>query len=102
MLQIKLPTNVAQKSVMLIVDILVNHYGYKCTSCDITSFITDHLPQFIIVKNFKKIRSSTGKAKLNSVILRVLLLTSWKNINNSQREKLNLGQDLLKLNYGYI
>ena len=37
---------------MLIDDI--NHYGCKCISCNITSFITDHLSQFIIIKNFKK------------------------------------------------
>ena len=26
----------------------------KCISCNITSFISDHLPQFIIFKNFKE------------------------------------------------
>ena len=32
----------------------INHCGYKCISCNITSFITDHLSQFYIIKNFKK------------------------------------------------
>ena len=46
--QITLRTRVAQKSATLIDNILINHFEYKCISGNITSFISDHLPQFII------------------------------------------------------
>ena len=52
--QITLPTRVAQKSATIIDNILINHYEYKCISGDITSFISDHLPQYIIFENFKE------------------------------------------------
>ena len=52
--QITLPTKVAQKSATLIDNILINHFEYKCISGNITSFISDHLPQFVIFENFKE------------------------------------------------
>ena len=52
--QITLPTRVAQKSATIIDNILINHFEYKCISGNITSFISDHLPQFIIFENFKE------------------------------------------------
>ena len=52
--QITLPTRVAQKSGTLLDNILINHFEYKCIFGNITSFISDHLPQFIIFKNFKE------------------------------------------------
>ena len=51
---ITLRTRVAQKSATLIDNILINHYEYKCISSNITSFISDHLPQFIIFEKFKE------------------------------------------------
>ena len=33
-------------------NILINHHEYKCNT--ITSFISDHLPQYIIFENFKE------------------------------------------------
>ena len=44
--QITLLTRVAQKSTTLIDNIPINHFEYKCISDNITSFISDHLPQF--------------------------------------------------------
>ena len=52
--QITPPTKVAQKSATLIDNILVNHFEYKCISGNITSYISDHLPQFVIFENFKE------------------------------------------------
>ena len=54
--QITLPTRVARKSVTLtlIDNILLNDYEYKCISGNITSFISDHLRQFLIFENFKE------------------------------------------------
>ena len=50
--QITLPTRMTQKSATLIDNILRNHYENKYISGNITSFISDHLPQFIIFDNF--------------------------------------------------
>ena len=52
--QITLSTRVARKSVTLtlIDNILLNDYEYKCISGNITSFISDHLRQFLIFENF--------------------------------------------------
>ena len=52
--QITLLIRVAQKSATLIDNIFINHFKYKCISGNITGFISDHLPQFIIFKNFKE------------------------------------------------
>ena len=54
--QITLSTRVARKSVTLtlIDNILLNDYEYKCISGNITSFISDHLRQFLIFENFKE------------------------------------------------
>ena len=43
----------AHKSATLTDNILINYSEYKCVSDNITSFISDHLPQFIIFENFK-------------------------------------------------
>ena len=51
--QITLPTRMAHKSATLTDNILINYSEYKCVSDNITSFISDHLPQFIIFENFK-------------------------------------------------
>ena len=52
--RITFPTRMAQKSATLIDNMLINHYEYKCISGNITRFISDHLPQFIIFENFKE------------------------------------------------
>ena len=52
--QITLPTRVAQKSATLMDNILINRHEYKCISGNVTSFISDHLPQVLIFKNFKE------------------------------------------------
>ena len=62
--QIILPTRVAQKSAALIDNILINHYKYECISGNITSFISDHLPQFISLETLRKITSTKLTIKL--------------------------------------
>ena len=52
--QITLPTRMAQKSATLVDNILRNHYENKYISGNITSFISNHIPQFIIFDNFKE------------------------------------------------
>ena len=52
--QITLLTRVAQRSATLIDNIFINHCEYKYIFGNITSFISDHLPQFIIFENFKE------------------------------------------------
>ena len=51
--QITLPTRVIDKSATLIDNIFVNNPSFNYLSGNITSSISDHLPQFIILENFK-------------------------------------------------
>ena len=61
----------AHKSATLTDNILINYSEYKCVSDNITSFISDHLPQFIIFENFKAIASPKLTIKLCSEISRI-------------------------------
>ena len=49
--QITLPTRINQKSATLIDDIFFNHHEHQCISVNLTTYISDHLPQLIIVEN---------------------------------------------------
>ena len=51
--QITLPTRVTEKSAILIDNIFVNNPSSNYLSGNITTSISDHLPQFIILENFK-------------------------------------------------
>ena len=52
--QVALPKRVARKSATLIDNMLINHYEYKFISSKVSSFISYHVPQFIIFENFKE------------------------------------------------
>ena len=51
--QITLPTRVTGRTATPIDNILINSNENKCTSGNITTSVSDHLPQFLIIKNFK-------------------------------------------------
>ena len=51
--QITLPTRVTGRTATLIDNVLINSYENKCTSGNITTSVSDHLPQFLIIENFK-------------------------------------------------
>ena len=51
--QFTLLTRVTEKSATLIDNIFVNSPAFKYLSGNITTSISDHLPQFIILENFK-------------------------------------------------
>ena len=51
--QITLPTRVTGRPATPIDNILINSNENKCTSGNITTSVSDHLPQFLIIKNFK-------------------------------------------------
>ena len=51
--QITLPTRVIEKSATLIDNIFVNNPSFKYLSGNTTTTISDHLPQIIILENFK-------------------------------------------------
>ena len=53
MRQITLPARVTGRTVTLIGNILINSYENKCTSGNVTTSVSDHLPQFLIIENFK-------------------------------------------------
>ena len=49
--QINLPTRINQISGNLIDNILLNYHEHQCISGNLTTYISDHLPRFIIVEN---------------------------------------------------
>ena len=51
--QMTLPTRVTEKFAILIDNIFVNNPSFKYLSGNIKTSVSDHLPQFIILKNFK-------------------------------------------------
>ena len=51
--QITLPTRVTGRTATLTCNTLINSYKNKCTSVNITTSVSNHLPQFLIIKNFK-------------------------------------------------
>ena len=51
--QITLPARVTGRTATRIDNILINSYKNKCTSGSITTSVSDHLPQFLIIENFK-------------------------------------------------
>ena len=51
---ITLPTRVTEKSATLIDNIFANNYEHNCVSDNITTSISDHLPQFLIIEDLKQ------------------------------------------------
>ena len=53
---ITLPTRVTEKAATLIDNILTNSYKHNsnCVSGNTTTYISYHLPQFLIIENFKQ------------------------------------------------
>ena len=49
--QITLSTQLNQKSAILIDNMFLSYHEYQCISGNLTTNISDHLPQFIIVEN---------------------------------------------------
>ena len=76
-LHITLPTSSTLTSQALINNILLNNQSHWCVSRNLTTSISDHLPQFIILENFKKLRDLPEK--LNS--LTEILKTFSKNVS---------------------
>ena len=52
--QVALPKRVARKSAIIIDNMLINHYEYRFISSKVSSFISYHVPQFIIFENFNE------------------------------------------------
>ena len=51
---ITLPTRVTGKSTTTIDNIFTNNYKHNCVSGNITTYISDHLPQFFIFEDLKQ------------------------------------------------
>ena len=51
---ITLPPRVTEKSATLIDNIFINNYEHNCVSGNITTCISDHLPQFLIIEDLKQ------------------------------------------------
>ena len=52
--QITLPTRVTEKSATLNDNIFTNNYKHNCISGNITTYTSDHLPQFLIIEELKQ------------------------------------------------
>ena len=48
------PTRVTEKSATFIDNIFTNNYKHNCVSGNITTYIFDHLPQFLIIEDLKQ------------------------------------------------
>ena len=62
--QITLPTRITDRSATLIGNIFLNTQRHKQTSGNITTSISDHLPQFTILENFLGTRNIIGKEQI--------------------------------------
>ena len=51
---ITLPTRITEKSATLIDNIFTNNYEHNCVSGNVTTYIFDHLPQFLITEDLKQ------------------------------------------------
>ena len=51
---ITLPTRITEKSATLIGNIFTNNYEHNCVSGNVTTYIFDHLPQFLITEDLKQ------------------------------------------------
>ena len=49
--QITIPTRINKKSATLIDNIFLSYHEHQCISGNLTTYISDHLPPFIIVEN---------------------------------------------------
>ena len=86
MSQITLSTKVTGRTATFIANILINRNKNKYTSCNITTPVSDHLPLFLIIKNFK---GKTCKIKNPKEIIQ-----DHNNLN-SKSFKSNIKRDLL-------
>ena len=50
---ITLPTRITEKSATLIDNIFTNNYEHNCVSGNVTTYISDCLPQFLIIEDLK-------------------------------------------------
>ena len=64
--QITLSAKVTGRTVALIDNIIISGYENKCFSSNITTSVSDHLPQFLIIENVK---GQTYKVKTPKVTI---------------------------------
>ena len=88
--QITLHTRITEKTAALIDNIFTNSYKHNCNcvSGNITTYISDHLPQFLITGNLKQ-----PSFKQNPPI-------SFKNYNNFNEEAFKT--ELCELNWSFV
>ena len=79
------PTRITEKYKTLIDNIFMNSLEYGTFSCNLTTQISDHLPQFLTLKNFH--RKYTNKSQ-------VVYKRSYKVYNENEFK-----EDLLNVNW---
>ena len=62
--QITLPTRVTGRTAALIDNIVINSYEIDVTSGNITTSVSNLLPQFLIIENFKTLKQLSEIAKI--------------------------------------
>ena len=86
--QINLPTRITEKTTTLIDNILINNNVLNCISGNITTSISDHLPQFIVLDSL--LGTSTDESSFQ------FLHRSFKNFNEE-----NFSNDINQINWTF-
>ena len=86
--QITLPTRITEKTATLIDNILINNNVLNCISGNITTSISDHLPQFIVLDSL--LGTSTDESSFQ------FLYRSFKNFNEE-----NFSNDINQINWTF-
>ena len=86
--QITLPTRITEKTATLTDNILINNSVLNCISGNITTSISDHLPQFIVLDSLLGISTDGNSSQI--------LYRSFKNFNEE-----NFSNDINKINWTF-
>ena len=86
--QITLPTRITEKTATLIDNILINNNVLNCISGNITTSISDHLPQFIVLDSLLGTSTDEDSSQI--------LYRSFKNFNEE-----NFSNDINEINWTF-
>ena len=86
--QITLPTRITEKTATLIDNILINNNVLNCISGNITTSISDHLPQFIVLDSLLGTSTDVDSSQI--------LYRSFKNFNEE-----NFSNDINEINWAF-
>ena len=80
--------------------IIINNHENKCTSGNITTSTSDHLPQFLVIENFEgKIDKIKATLKQLSKITKILITNLFRKIFKEFNRSLAIKNDDVKLEF---